>query len=634
MVDVALVIALEEEFEALDALVGDRWTPEQDPTSHRYFYRFNQAGPHTTTSCVAVLMGGMGPTLSATVSAELIRRYRPGLIVNVGIAGGLSNDVRLGDVVVADEISEYLANAKAIEKGKGFELKRGGANYRADHPLITLTKNLRFAHRARFKAWRENCRGRRQSLIGADKAEELQSDGQLSAESQCRVGPLASGSVVAGSPSFVDWIKGGNRKFLAVEMEAAGMVAAAFEAGVRTLVLRGISDLADGDKSKLDKIGDGALRKLAMGNALDLLWELMAAAQKARPVNTPDQTRTEGAKDTTIFAWAHISDLHFGHGDARHGHDQALVLQELQADLSRAADRDAPELDAIFVTGDIAFSAKRKEYEEAGDWLEETAERVGLDSRDIFAVPGNHDIPRISGRSKGLRRLVYGIRGPDPEETLDSALDDKQDCKALVKRLSKFEDFALDLAKVDRDEHLSWFERYELDDGSTLRIVGLNTAILANDAGDKGQLQLGAGQIASALNDPAPEDDELVVVLGHHPLQDTWLSDQEYTLRELKKRANVYLCGHVHVQNADVGRTSGGRRPFITVIAGASHGDRVVPGGKPDHSYNIAALVRRADDKIVLRLWPRRWSDKHREFRVDVGNVPDGEVYEDLVLRK
>jgi hypothetical protein len=39
------------------------------------------------------------------------------------------------------------------------------------------------------------------------------------------------------------------------------------------------------------------------------------------------------AEDSVIFAWIHLSDIHFGHGDAAHGWDQQLVLAVLRRDV-------------------------------------------------------------------------------------------------------------------------------------------------------------------------------------------------------------------------------------------------------------------------------------------------------------
>ena len=39
------------------------------------------------------------------------------------------------------------------------------------------------------------------------------------------------------------------------------------------------------------------------------------------------------------LSWIHLSDLHFGHGDAHHRWDQQLVLDELSQDIPQAIAR-------------------------------------------------------------------------------------------------------------------------------------------------------------------------------------------------------------------------------------------------------------------------------------------------------
>src|SRR5580700_1451437 len=75
--------------------------------------------------------------------------------------------------------------------------------------------------------------------------------------------------------------------------------------------------------------------------------------------------------DETLFAWVHISDIHFGHGDAGHKWDQGLVLERLRLDLPAAMKLGAPRPDAILVTGDVAFSGGPDEYAKADAWLRE-----------------------------------------------------------------------------------------------------------------------------------------------------------------------------------------------------------------------------------------------------------------------
>lgn len=93
-------------------------------------------------------------------------------------------------------------------------------------------------------------------------------------------GPVACGPIVGAAESFVAWLKQQNRKFAALEMESGGVLAAVFEATdpARTLVLRGISDLADHRKPDLDQTADGVFRRVAMNNAIGLLDAMLAAS--------------------------------------------------------------------------------------------------------------------------------------------------------------------------------------------------------------------------------------------------------------------------------------------------------------------------------------------------------------------
>lgn len=66
---------------------------------------------------------------------------------------------------------------------------------------------------------------------------------------------------------------------------AAGLAQAAHRRidPVRTLVIRGISDLGDERKRELDRTDGGAIRRLAMRNATRFLWALLDAGILPRP---------------------------------------------------------------------------------------------------------------------------------------------------------------------------------------------------------------------------------------------------------------------------------------------------------------------------------------------------------------
>jgi hypothetical protein len=106
---------------------------------------------------------------------------------------------------------------------------------------------------------------------------------------------LASGSFVVASKLFAEFIREANADIHAGEMEAAGMMAAAEyqRKQVDTLVVRGISDHVDANKSEVDAVGEGALRRLAMANAWRLVCTLMRLGllrrsnTQAKPAATP-----------------------------------------------------------------------------------------------------------------------------------------------------------------------------------------------------------------------------------------------------------------------------------------------------------------------------------------------------------
>jgi len=85
---------------------------------------------------------------------------------------------------------------------------------------------------------------------------------------------IATTPFLVDDPDFANWLQTSrNRNVLATDMESAAVVQAAHASGIRNgrvLVIRGISDLADGTKSTADAIGRGEIRRLAMQNASQL----------------------------------------------------------------------------------------------------------------------------------------------------------------------------------------------------------------------------------------------------------------------------------------------------------------------------------------------------------------------------
>lgn len=319
---------------------------------------------------------------------------------------------------------------------------------------------------------------------------------------------------------------------------------------------------------------------------------------------------------SSLFSWLHLSDLHAGHGSFSHRLDQRFVLDQLLHDIEhRPADVPAP--DVILVTGDVAFSAGSRapeEYDIARQWLHECAKFLGLGPEAVFIVPGNHDVDRrVANESSGLLdSLRSGYR------SVDEALASTKERKALRRRFTAFESFSAAFAAVDRDERLglAWRHRYTGQDGLTVRLVGLNTALLSQDDRDLGALRLGRGQIVGTLLEPQLGPDELVIALAHHSF--TWLADGVEAERRLRNYVHIFLNGHMHRADSWL-VVRGGGDEAVTVTAGAVHGDEneaVVYG------YSFGAVFGKPGAALELRVWPRAWSRENQDFRLDVENAP------------
>ena len=111
--------------------------------------------------------------------------------------------------------------------------------------------------------------------------------------------------------------------------------------------------------------------------------------------------------DAGSLTWAHLSDFHFA-TDKDWARDE--VVQGLLRDLAMFAGKSEPArgaealgLDLILVTGDVAYSGKRDEYDRARAFFDRLASETGVDRARIFVVPGNHDIDRRQALPPAMR---------------------------------------------------------------------------------------------------------------------------------------------------------------------------------------------------------------------------------------
>jgi nucleoside phosphorylase len=280
-VDVAIVIALEEEFRELFAEIGSRCQAVDDQSTGRSFYSFEQpsSDPKRPYRCVATFIGQMGHPKAALVTEKLVSSWSPATVVMLGIAGGIDKDLSVGDVVVPSTVDSYADRGKAVpaKRRKGFNIQFAGEVYRCSPDLINRLQHFEFSKAEAHARWLQTCAAHLQSLVPQHQREQLAEAKLLRRTVALRTGHIASGPFVGAAKPFLDWLKGRDRTYLALDMEAGGLMAAVSEKVdlTRTLILRGISDYGDERKAELDKVRDGALRRYAMRNTFSLLWALL-----------------------------------------------------------------------------------------------------------------------------------------------------------------------------------------------------------------------------------------------------------------------------------------------------------------------------------------------------------------------
>ena len=334
-----------------------------------------------------------------------------------------------------------------------------------------------------------------------------------------------------------------------------------------------------------------------------------------------------------LFRWIHLSDIHTGHGDTTNVWDQRLVLEEIVKDIAlQRRSQPEPPFDAVLVTGDIANTGAGRlasEYADAATWLRNVGNAAGVKPEQIYLVPGNHDVDRGADRDDAVKQLVTELR--EGKKSLDDALTDPGERAMLARRMARYLDFAGTFAPVgaDADARLHWVHRLVARSGLAVRLVGLNTTLLAAGDDDQGKLRVGMKQIGLAFADI--QENELVLAIGHHPLGGGWLADQATIEPWLKRHAHALLTGHVHVADAEESRSGAGSK-FLRVVAGSAHGDRMPPGIPAGHGYSFGAVLRDEHGGTHIRITPRKWSEKNASFRPDVDNVPDEQTSSDHSL--
>lgn len=210
-----------------------------------------------------------GNAASQFYMQEITAAFEVKLIICIGIAGGISDDVKLGDVVVSASIYDISERQKVTDKSTEYDTEP----YSAEDKLVQKIAFFK-SHpnlQGLWEAWQINslytfeeaCKSAGLAAEIIQKARVLAREG-----AEFHVGALVSGPVGQSKKLRLS-IKNIKRKMLALETESGGVFRIGKKRNIPCLTFRGISDYSDGEKKRHENDFNGVFRNLAARNAVD-----------------------------------------------------------------------------------------------------------------------------------------------------------------------------------------------------------------------------------------------------------------------------------------------------------------------------------------------------------------------------
>lgn len=299
----------------------------------------------------------------------------------------------------------------------------------------------------------------------------------------------------------------------------------------------------------------------------------------------------------------HLSDIHFHSPICNTTMDPDSPFRTQLVRDVRVRGSELGGVDAICVTGDIAFRGNNDEYAAALRWLAELCDACGCSFDNIYVVPGNHDVDRsVILSSASVRNVQHRIMTSEShlrERELFGQLQDGAAGTALFAPILAYNEFASQFdCQIYAPDRPWWQQDIHLDEETVLRVHGLTSTLVSGAEGrndEAGKLYL------SPLQTVMDQEDGVVnLVMCHHPPD--WFIDNDEVDDDIRHRASVHLFGHKHRQRYFKDDA------YVRFIAGAVNPDRSETRWCP--GYNLISLTvskgglhRQLDVEAHLLAW-------------------------------
>lgn len=186
------------------------------------------AGNLWGVDCICVL-SRLGKVASAATAATLIERFDVSALVFTGVAGSADPEVRVGDIVIAENLVQHDMDTRPLFPR--FEIPlTGRAKFSSDLELSDHLNNA--AQQFIEEDLKQVISITQQGIFHLDRPRVYR-------------GLIASGDEFIGSNDRLQELRKHFPDLLAVEMEGAAVAQVCFEFGIPFSVIRTISDCAD-----------------------------------------------------------------------------------------------------------------------------------------------------------------------------------------------------------------------------------------------------------------------------------------------------------------------------------------------------------------------------------------------------
>lgn len=275
----------------------------------------------------------------------------------------------------------------------------------------------------------------------------------------------------------------------------------------------------------------------------------------------------------------------------------------------------------IFISGDIANTGDKAEYEKARSFIKELCAQCLCPEHEVYMVPGNHD-KNFNAPQSGMRHLIHAGMSCETSDA-DKHLYDilQKDIASAHLMYAPFKEYYSFASSFDSIEPLmakcldekdklydsnvhKMYVKYPLSQigDYQMNLYGINSALISDwyDIDDNGKgHKLFVPKLA--YNIDAPTEGKINILMMHHPLDR--VKNGAKIQEVLDKKFQVQIFGHLHKPASD-------NNNAVHVLSGAFQPP--TDGDKSEYFsvYNILELEQGKDgdnDSLKVQLYVEKY---------------------------